>query len=71
MADGVVYVGSFDRKLYAYDAGGTMSCSGIPKTCAPIWTATTGARVLSSPTVVNGIVYVGSSDYNFYAFGLP
>jgi eukaryotic-like serine/threonine-protein kinase len=67
----VVYVGSFDGTLYAYDATGNTDCSGTPKTCAPVWTATTGARILSSPTVANGMVYVGSSDYNFYAFGLP
>ena len=71
VANGVVFVGSYDGKLYAYDASGSTDCSGAPKTCAPVWTATTGARILSSPAVANGMVYVGSSDYNFYAFGLP
>jgi len=71
VANGVVFVGSYDGKLYAYDASGSTDCSGTPKTCSPVWTATTGARILSSPAVADGMVYVGSSDYNFYAFGLP
>mgnify|MGYP006197310001 CR=1 FL=1 len=34
-ADGrVVYVGSFDTKLYAFDAAGVTNCSGSPNTCA-------------------------------------
>src|SRR5207248_2626421 len=49
---GVVYVGSFDRKLYAFDAAGTTGCSGTPKTCAPLWTGATGNSIeLSSPAV--------------------
>jgi outer membrane protein assembly factor BamB len=71
VANGVVYVGSYDHKLYAFDAMGTTNCSGTPKVCTALWTFTTGARLLSSPAVANGLVYVGSSDYNFYAFGLP
>ena len=48
-----------DAKLYAFDAAGTTNCSGTPKTCTPLWTATTGGAV-SSPAVANGVVYVGS-----------
>jgi outer membrane protein assembly factor BamB len=65
---GVVYVGSEDHKLYAFDAGGSTNCSGRPKSCAPLWTATTGGSVVSSPAVVNGVVYVGSKDGKLYAF---
>ena len=68
VANGVVYVGSNDNKLYAFDAAGHTNCSGIPKTCTPLWTATTGARVVSSPAVANGVVYVGSFDNKLYAF---
>src|ERR1700690_2512488 len=56
VAGGVVYVGSFDGKLYAFDAAGSTDCSGTPKTCAPLWTTVTlGAGVYTSPAVVNGI----------------
>jgi outer membrane protein assembly factor BamB len=65
---GVVYVGSLDHSLYAFDAGGITSCAGTPKTCAPLWTATTGAGVFSSPAVAGGVVYVGSFDGKLYAF---
>ena len=68
VANGVVYVGSTDGKLYALDAAGVTNCSGSPKTCAPLWTATTGGFVNSSPAVANGVVYIGSDDGKLYAF---
>ena len=36
--------------------------------CAPLWTATTGGAVTSSPAVANGVVYVGSGDTKLHAF---
>jgi outer membrane protein assembly factor BamB len=70
VANGVVYVGSFDKKLYAFSAGGTTGCSGpvTDRTCSPLWTGTTGALIDSSPAVANGVVYVGSGDGKLYAF---
>ena len=41
--------------------------SGCPSTC-PLWTASTGAGLSSSPAVANGVVYVGSKDDFLYAF---
>ncbi len=57
VVNGVVYVGSYDKNLYALNA----------TTGALIWKYTTGGVVLSSPAVVNGVVYVGSDDNNVYA----
>jgi outer membrane protein assembly factor BamB len=57
VANGVVYVGSLDRNLYAIDA-----MTGKEK-----WRFTTGNSVYSSPAVANGVVYVGSMDGNLYA----
>ena len=68
VADGVVYEGSHDGTLYAYDAAGVTNCLGAPKTCAPLWTANTGSAIQSSATVANGIVYIGSNNGNLYAF---
>jgi eukaryotic-like serine/threonine-protein kinase len=53
----MVYVGSFDRSLYAVDA----------RTGAEIWSFPTGGSVFSSPSASDGLVYVGSGDGNIYA----
>jgi outer membrane protein assembly factor BamB len=68
VVNGVVYVGSDDDKLYAFDAKGNTNCSGSPKACSPLWTATTGSYIESSPSVTDGDVFVGSYDGNLYAF---
>ena len=60
MANGVVYVGSYDHKMYALKAD----------TGAVLWTYTTGGWVYSSPVVSNGVVYDVSYDANIYAFHL-
>ena len=56
---GVVYVGSYNGKVYALSA----------TTGTSIWsyTTTTGDYVTSSPAVANGMVYVGSQNGDFYA----
>ena len=51
VANGVVYFGSGDGKLYAFSAAGTTGCSGTPKICTPLWTGATGNRIASSPAV--------------------
>jgi len=61
VANGVVYIGSQDKKLYALDA----------ETGSVLWSYTTGQPIDSSPTVINGMLYVGSWDGKVYAFGLP
>jgi hypothetical protein len=57
VADGKVYVGSYDMKLYCLDAS----------TGASIWSFATGGAVPSSPAVADGKVYVGSADKKVYA----
>lgn len=58
VADGVVYVGSHNGKLYAFDA-----ISGRQK-----WVAATQGAIDSSPAIANGLVFVGSEDHKLYAF---
>ena len=58
VANGVIYVGSYDGKIYAFDA----------KTGTDLWSFATGARITSSPIVLDGILYVGSTDHTLYAF---
>ncbi len=56
VANGVVYVTSYDVMLYALDAHtGTM-----------LWSHNIGFSV-SSPAIVYGVVYVGAGDNNVYA----
>jgi outer membrane protein assembly factor BamB len=57
VANGVVYVGSDDGRLYAFASGGC----GAP-TCPPLWSGATGAAIKSSPAEANGVVFVGSDD---------
>jgi eukaryotic-like serine/threonine-protein kinase len=60
VANGVVYVGSYDNNVYALDAS----------TGAKLWSYTTGYSVYSSRAVADGVVYVGSENGKVYAFGL-
>ena len=59
MADGIVYVGSNDRNVYALEAA----------TGKLVWKYATGDPVVSSPAVADGIVYIGSEDGKVYALG--
>lgn len=64
MANGIVYVGSWDHKLYAFKAAG---CGKLA--CSPLWvSAPTGNSIFSSPVVDHGTVYVGSQDGKLYAY---
>ncbi|MGW5847356.1 outer membrane protein assembly factor BamB family protein [Streptomyces sp. NPDC055254] len=66
VVDGIAYIGSNDRKVYALDAA-TGHCRWT-HTTGSIWTSiSTGSGVDSSPVVVDGTVYVGSSDRKVHA----
>ena len=54
VADGKVYVGSYDHQVYALNA-----TSG-----SLIWNYTTADLIDSSPAVSNGVIYIGSNDHN-------
>ena len=67
VANGVVYAGSWDGKLYAFPVG----CGSAGASCAPLWTGATGDPIeFSSPAVANGVVYIGSRDHKLYAFAV-
>jgi outer membrane protein assembly factor BamB len=57
VVNGVAYVDSYDKKVYALNAS----------TGAKLWSYTTDGVVYSSPAVANGVVYVGSKDGEVYA----
>ena len=66
VANGIVYVGSNDGKIYAVDAGNKTE----------YWNYTTQAVavrnwIYSSPAVANGVVYIGGGEgnTNLYAIG--
>lgn len=67
VAGNVVYIGSQDHDVYAFDALGKTNCgSGV---CKPLWRGLTGAPVASSVSIANGRVFVGSNDDFLYAYG--
>jgi hypothetical protein len=57
-ADGTVYVGSYDKKVYALNGA----------TGQQRWVFATGRYIWCGPTIgPDGTVYIGSHDYNVYA----
>ena len=61
VANGVVYLGSSNGTLYAFNT----------TTGAVLWRAWTHAPIHSSPAVADGRVYVGSENANVYSYALP
>lgn len=57
VANGRVYIGSFDGKVYSLDQASE----------AKIWEFSTGVVIGSSPTVDDGMVFIGSTDGKVYA----
>lgn len=57
LSDGVVFIGSQDKTLFAVDA-----TTGVRK-----WGLATNGAIVDSPAVAGGIVYIGSFDNNLYA----
>ncbi|MDO8686965.1 MAG: PQQ-binding-like beta-propeller repeat protein, partial [Dehalococcoidales bacterium] len=57
VADGNVYIGARDNKLYALD-----TATGTQR-----WAYETGSWVETSPAIANGVVYIGSNDGKLYA----
>jgi outer membrane protein assembly factor BamB len=65
VANGHLYVGAGDGRLYAFASAG---CGQA--TCGPEWSGptATGTSVSHQPAVANGVVYVGTSAGVVYAF---
>jgi plastocyanin len=58
---GSAVIVSASQGVFAYDAAGNTNCSGTPKTCQPLWQATTDSSP-SGPVVLNGVVYVSTGE---------
>jgi hypothetical protein len=75
VANGVVYIGSnlwepVDNNLHAFDAAGTVKCSGEPRVCTELWgTVVDGTWLEGSPAIANGVVY--AADRSLHAYALP
>ena len=73
VANGLVFIGSgsYDHRVYAFDAAGTTGCSGTPRTCTPLWTGDTPGGARSSPAVSGDSLYIGSDQAVLTVFSLP
>jgi outer membrane protein assembly factor BamB len=59
VAGGLVYIGSADGSMYAFNYA----------TGATVWSVNVGSAIdLSSPTVAGGVAYVGAQNSKLYAF---
>ncbi|HVO79434.1 MAG TPA: PQQ-binding-like beta-propeller repeat protein [Terriglobales bacterium] len=65
IVNGVVYIGSTDGSLYAFDATGCGS-----DLCMPLWKGSgkAGGSIVSSPAVSQGMVFVGSTTKELLVF---
>ncbi len=68
VSGGLVYVGSLDGRVYAFDAAGSRGCGGTPKACRPRWVGTLGGEIMAAPTVADGKVFVTSFGGRLGAF---
>jgi outer membrane protein assembly factor BamB len=82
VANGVVYATSNDfecgdpcvvfRDIFAFDARGSVGCTGTPKHCAPLLDVESTVEAVEGfgdPVVANGVLYI--SDDSVHAFTLP
>ena len=74
-ADGVIYIGSGDGRLYCVDASsgsyiepGTGNLSSVPTGYYLNFDQSISTGIVSSPCVSNGWVYANTYDGNFWAF---
>ena len=69
VSGGVLY-GNGGAGLVALDAAGETNCSGVPKTCAPLWNGLIPeSGNFFAPAVANGSVYVsGANSGSVWAF---
>ena len=68
IVNGVAYVGSNDKKLYAFASTVASGCTGTPPACAPLWTARLDSSANGAPAVANGLVITKSSAGTVSAF---
>jgi outer membrane protein assembly factor BamB len=62
--NGMVFVGSYDHRLYAFDErDGSLLWT-------PTWADSLPRGLNSSPAVANGHIYIGCRDGRVYAFGI-
>jgi outer membrane protein assembly factor BamB len=65
VANGIVYVGSADGDLDAFNAAG---CLDAFSDCEPLWTGHTRNGIYGAPAVDGNTVFVASADRHLYAF---
>jgi outer membrane protein assembly factor BamB len=65
---GVVYVGSDDGTVRAFDAAGRQGCGGTPTVCTARWRTEVRGSIVASPQIVGDTLYVGSTNGDLSAY---
>lgn len=70
VANGIVYVGTSNSGLYAFNATGSANCSAAAagRVCAPLWHAPAAGPIGGTPAVAGGVVYTVSAAGTLSAF---
>ncbi|MBA7595073.1 Outer membrane protein assembly factor BamB [subsurface metagenome] len=73
VADGAVYIGAYDGKVYALNTSSRVAGYSFPQESEGEWVYpeedSIGA-IVGSPVVAEGILYIGSADGNLYAIDI-
>ncbi|MCK4963806.1 MAG: PQQ-like beta-propeller repeat protein, partial [Dehalococcoidia bacterium] len=73
VADGAVYIGAYDGKVYALNTSSRVAAYSFPQESEGEWVYpeedSIGA-IVGSPVVAEGILYIGSADGNLYAIDI-
>jgi hypothetical protein len=68
VTEGVVYITGgraniniTENFIFAFDASGTVNCTGVPRVCNAVWSAGLKPGQAFAPAVSNGVVYVATN----------
>ena len=75
VVDGVVYIGAYDGRVYAFNSSSRIAGHSFPQESEGEWTYPREGEgyigaIVGSPVVADGILYIGSADGKLYAIDI-